>query len=359
MSKLLQLIHKAWAINRPLTSLVILCAFSILVCSTGLAVDHRLINGELGWIKPCKFSISFFVYGISMIWFSTFLKRHAHVFRIASTAAFIGAAVELAAIILQVVRGTTSHFNTGTIFDHVIFIVVKAAIIPVALAVLVSFILLLRQKDLPQVLDSALHWGVFLTMVGCVPAVLMVMPDPLQDAITNYRQFHGHTIGFTEGGPGLPWLGWSTVAGDLRIAHFVGIHALQVLPILGLWIITYLPRLSVPRQKALVWNAGFSYLSVILTLTWQALQAESITSPSEMTLCISGAIAAASAIVAIITFVYPERVRLSEEQNLHPAKTHAANAGSANLSPANLGARQYRYVHGHRTEVATTASQYD
>jgi hypothetical protein len=268
-----------------------------------------------------------------MIWFSTFLKRHARIFHIASTAAFIGATVELAAIILQVVRGTTSHFNTGTMFDHVIFIVVKAAIIPVALSVLVSFILLLRQKDLPPVLDSALHWGVFLTLVGCVPAILMVMPDPLQDAITNYRQFHGHTVGLSAPGPGLPLLGWSTIAGDLRIAHFAGIHALQVLPLLGLWIITYLPRLSVARQKVLVWNAGFTYLSMILMLTWQALQAESIVNPSVTTLWISAAIAAISAIATIVIFMYPEQ----NESRLHCT-------GSMILS------RAYRYIHGHRVE---------
>jgi len=339
----MQLIRKAWAINRPLTMLVILSAFSILVCSTGLAIDHRLINGELAWIKPCKFSISFFIYSISMIWFTTFLKTHARIFLIASTAAFLGAAIELAAIMLQVVRGTTSHFNTGTIFDHVIFIVVKAAIIPVALGVLVSFILLLREKNLPPVLDSALHWGAFLTLVGCVPAILMVMPDPLQDAITNYRQFHGHTIGFTEGGPGLPWLGWSTVAGDLRIAHFAGIHALQVLPLLGLWIITYLPGLSVSRQKALVWNAGFSYLSVILMLTGQALCAESVVNPSTITLCISAAIAATSALVAIITLIYPQRVTLRKECD----------------GEMSLATRPYRYIHGHRVEVASVTADND
>jgi hypothetical protein len=93
-----------------------------------------------------------------------------------------------------------------------------------------------------------------------------------------------HTIGTLDGGPGLPVVGWSTVAGDLRIGHFVGLHALQALPILAMLLGRFATRLDERTKVRLLRVAGFAYAGMTLLLTWQALRGQSIVHPDALTL---------------------------------------------------------------------------
>jgi uncharacterized membrane protein (DUF441 family) len=77
-------------------------------------------------------------------------------------------------------------------------------------------------------------------------------------------------VGAPDGGPGLPLTGWSTQHGDLRIAHFVGLHALQVLPLVAWGLQRYATRLSTLAQVRLVRTATLSCAGVVALLAWQA-----------------------------------------------------------------------------------------
>jgi hypothetical protein len=138
----------------------------------------------------------------------------------------------------------------------------------------------------------------------------MVTPRPEQVAAIAHH--HGprivgaHSVGVANGGPGLPVFGWSTVGGDLRVAHFVGLHALQVLPFLG-WLMSrrkgVLALLTANERLALVWTAGLVYLGLILLLVWQALRGQSVVRPDAQTIAAAAALVAAAATSTLIVGV--------------------------------------------------------
>lgn len=261
--------------------------FSLLVSLIGLTVDHRLIGGELAWIKPFKFSLSFSVYALTLMAFTAVLNDSS-CFRRSCTFACWGAVVDLAAIIIQVWRGTASHFNEATGFDTLLYVLVRAAIVPVAAAMVVSFVILWR-RPLPPVIGCAMLWGALVTVVGFIPGMIMLLPDHLQAVLTTHT-FDGHCVGLPAGGPGLPFLGWSTVAGDLRVAHFVGIHAAQAVPVFALMLNRF-SRLTVLRQEMLVSVFSSAYFAIVVLLTRQALRGHSVVSLDSFTLTCAVAVA--------------------------------------------------------------------
>ena len=94
-----------------------------------------------------------------------------------------------------------------------------------------------------------------------------------------------HGVGVADGGPGLPFVGWSTAGGDIRVAHFVGLHALQIVPLLGIFVNRrFRQRLSDGRRTALVVIGGLGYLGLVLLLLWQALRAQPLIAPDTLTL---------------------------------------------------------------------------
>ena len=144
--------------------------------------------------------------------------------------------------------------------------------------VILSF-LIIRDSSQPAEIRLGLGLGSINTSIGMALAFLMTSPTANQ--LANFQGIAGaHSVGVEDGGPGLPFLGWSTVAGDLRVGHFFGLHSIQVAIVL-VAIALILPNAS--RIPALV-VGNLTYLGFVGLTTFQALRAEPFSNPSEFTL---------------------------------------------------------------------------
>ncbi len=301
-------LKRSFAVNPMLTLFGLAMIATFIGTLIGIVVDHRVITGVPAWVKPAKFAISTGVYSFTLLWMLSFAKGHKRLVSFIANTIATGFLIEMMIIIGQVIRGTTSHFNFSTPLDGVLYTMMGVFITIVWCMTLVAAILLLRQRMSNPVFAWSLRLGILLSLVGMAVAFLMTQPTTLQLAAlkagSHLTYIGAHSVGVADGGPGIPFLGWSTVGGDLRIPHFVGLHALQVIPLVG-WLLSLL-RLNVLRsghKVALLWTFSISYLGLIALLTWQALRAQSIIAPDALTLqafaLLIGCVALA--VIAIVT----------------------------------------------------------
>ncbi len=207
-------------------------------------------------------------------------------------------AIELAIIAGASAFGFASHFNVATPLNATLWAIMALSITALWVLTFVVTILLFRNRFGDRARGLAIRSGAVLALVGMGLAFLMTGPQG--DQISNYQGVIGaHSVGVADGGPGLPLLGWSTVAGDLRIPHFVGMHALQVIPLFLIALELLSRRVSRLRDVTvrfrLVAIAAVAYTAVLAVLTWQALRGQSIVQPDVSTLV-------ATAAIAVMTF---------------------------------------------------------
>ena len=256
----------------------------LVIAAVGLVVDPRQITGNPAWLKPLKFAVSIAVYCATLAWLLTLVQGRRRLVRAAAWATGVALALELALIVLQVVRGTASHYNVSTPFDAAVFQVMGAMLPAVYGGAVVTAVLLARQRGLPPILAAGIRGGLIVCLLGMAQAVLMLGNSGYADA----GMLGAHTVGGTDGGPGLPLTGWSTRHGDLRVAHFVGLHALQVLPLLAWLLQRYATRLGVPARVRLVRLATGTCAAAVGLLTWQALRGLPLLRPDAAVLSVAG-----------------------------------------------------------------------
>lgn len=290
------LLERPWRASLPLTAVGTLMLVAAGASLVGMLVDPRIISGAPAWLKPFKFAISTAIYSLTLAWIFGWLSDWPRVRRVVGWTTAIVFVLEVAIIAMQAWRGTTSHFNVSTRFDIVLFSVMGAAILLQTLVSVAVAVALWSQRFTDRPLGWAFRLGMTLTIVGALTGPLMTRPTSAQlaDARAGGRMTiaGAHTVGGVDGGPGVPVTGWSREHGDLRVPHFIGLHAVQALALIAVVLRRWRRPESV-RVRALL-AAAASYVSLFLLLLWEALRGQSVVAPDATAL-------ASLAIWAIVT----------------------------------------------------------
>ena len=293
------LIDRLWHASPPLTGAGILMLVLAGASLVGMVVDPRVITGAPAWLKPLKFAISTAVYSLTLAWMFTFFSDRPHVRRVVGWTTAIVFVLEVSIIDAQAWRGTTSHFNVSTTLDTALFSVMGIAILLQTLVSVAVAAALWRKRFTDPVLGWALRLGMTLTIIGALSGSLMTRPTEAQLAAAReggrMTTAGAHTVGGVDGSPGVPVTGWSRDHGDLRIAHFIGLHAIQTLALVAIRLRRW-RRPEAVRVQALL-AAAASYASLFFLLLWQALRGQSVVAPDGTAL---GSIAVWAMVTALV-----------------------------------------------------------
>lgn len=228
-------------------------------CLMGWMVDDRMLAGLNVWVKPMKFSISGGIYVLTsgfLITLYPFSKRKKN---IVNNIISWTMALEICIVVFQGARGVRSHYNQSNLFDGVLF-GMMGLLIAIIVCTMVFFIVETIRLKLNT--PRPVQWGILLGWIVVLYGSWVGGQMISQMA---------HNVGVPDGGEGLPWINWSTIAGDLRIAHFFGLHGIQIIPLFAL-ILTKNWNSSKTAKNILVIGFGLLYFSWIAFTFYQAKQ---------------------------------------------------------------------------------------
>jgi len=241
-------------INSPfLYYTVLIYLIAIIPCLIGIIIDERELMGVNVWIKPFKFAISQAIYVTTVGFLITFYPYSERKKSMINNTVAFSLIVEYFIIIFQAYKGVKSHYNFDTQIDALLFASMGVLVAINVLIMLLFIIDTLRKKlDTTQVIQWSILFGWLIVFFGSWIGGQMISQM-------------SHNIGVADGGAGLPLVNWSTIAGDLRVAHFLGLHGLQVIPLFAYflsskWRTSHTKLLITVTVFALLYAAWIGYI---------------------------------------------------------------------------------------------------
>jgi hypothetical protein len=236
--------------NETLFYYGLLCLLLSVVFIILTKVSNTQVYHVNAWYKPFKFAFSTFLFAWAMAWYCYYLPNFN--IRLFNWSVILLLGFEIFYIAFQANKGQLSHYNVSTpIYAGLYSMMAIAATLVTLYTAYVG--LLFFTNTFPE-LPMYYVWAIRL---GIIIFVLFAFEGFAMGSRLN------HSVGALNDNSNLFIVGWSRTVGDLRVAHFIGMHALQVLPILSYYVLK--------STKLTMWLSIVYLLLAMLTLI-QALQ---------------------------------------------------------------------------------------
>ncbi len=234
--------------------------FALTILSiAGLIIDDRTLLGVNVWVKPLKFGISTGIFILTVGYLITLYPFSRRKKNIVNNLVSWSLIIETLIIFVQGFRGVQSHYNESSLLDGILF-ASMGLLIAISVLIMVFFIFETARLKLntTKPIQFAIFLGWTIVLFGSWVGGQMISQM-------------GHNVGVADGGAGLPLVNWSTIAGDLRIAHFFGLHGIQIIPLFALWVSKRWTT-STRNQIVAVTVFGLLYAGWIFFTFYQAKQ---------------------------------------------------------------------------------------
>ena len=248
-------------------------------------------DGPVSFRKPFNFGMSFGLTTITLAWFADRLNLKRRVGWLLLVPLALANATEVAWVSAQRARGVASHFNVATTFDMALYFVAGAgAIVVTTVVIVVLTVLAFTHRTDDPALTLAIRAGFVLLLVAVAGGGTMI-------AVGNARAEAGQTHDLVQWG----------AAGNMRVTHFLGLHGMQVLAGLAVWLSA--STLHVATRTRIVAIGAAAYAGLLAAGTWQWLDGRALTQPGWLdgTLWVLSIVTLAA--VAVIALRAPPRCR--------------------------------------------------
>jgi hypothetical protein len=237
--------------------LTVLCALLLIATLIWGKIDQRILDGVGIWVKPAKFSGSFLVHFATLAIIVALMSQENAEQPIVAGVDWVLAAmfvIEMAYLIFQAAQGQHSHYNDTTAFHSTMYSLMGVcAVVLIALPVVIAW---LAKGDIAfgPATQSGIWWGAIISFV-----LTLIIGVYLGGNASHFvgEQSNPERV--------LPFFGWSSEEGGLRPAHFLSLHALQVLPLIGLW------ADKTDQGITTIWVAGLIYSTLTIAMFIQAV----------------------------------------------------------------------------------------